>query len=139
MFYVLMILLILIGVMMTLTILMQNPKGGGLSSAFGGASVGSMLGVRHASDILAKTTWGLSIAFVVIIFMVNLFFLPSEGTRQSVIRGVESQQPVTPMQGAQQMQQQAQPAQQQPAQQQAQPAQQPAQQPAPQTPAQGGQ
>ncbi|MCB2205737.1 preprotein translocase subunit SecG [bacterium] len=110
MFTILMILIILIGIAMTGTILMQNPKGGGLSSAFGGASggVGSMLGVRHASDILAKTTWGLAIAFTVLIFAVNMFFLPNEGTQESIIQQSAAEAPITPMEKQQQMEQQAQ-------------------------------
>lgn len=111
MFTILMILILLIGIVMTATILMQNPKGGGLSSAFGGASggFGSMLGVRHASDILAKTTWGLAIAMTVLIFAVNMFFLPSEGTQESIIQRSASEQPISPMEKQQQMEQQAQP------------------------------
>jgi preprotein translocase subunit SecG len=111
MFTFLMLLILLIAVVIIVTILMQNPKGGGLSSAFGGASggFGSMLGVRHASDILAKTTWGLAIAFTVLIFVLNMFFLPDEGTKESIIQRGASEQPISPMEKEQQMQQQAQP------------------------------
>ncbi|MBE0645355.1 MAG: preprotein translocase subunit SecG [Bacteroidetes bacterium] len=110
MFTLLMLVIVVIGVVMTISILMQNPKGGGLSSAFGGASggVGSMLGVRHASDILAKTTWGLAIAFTVLIFAVNMFFLPTEGTQDSIIQRQASTEPISPMQKQEQMQQQMQ-------------------------------
>ncbi len=130
MFTFLIIVIVLIGTLMTITILMQNPKGGGLSSAFGGASggVGSMLGVRHASDILAKTTWGLAIAFTILIFAVNMFFLPTEATQDSVIQRSAADAPMTPMQKQEQMQQQAQPQQAPP---QGQPAQGQPQQPAP--------
>lgn len=109
MFTVLMLIIILISVMITVAILMQNPKGGGLSSAFGGASggMGSMLGVRHASDILAKTTWGLAITFTILIFAVNMFFLPSEGTQESIIQRSAGEAPMSPAQQQQQMQQQA--------------------------------
>lgn len=111
MFTFLLLLIVLIGAVMTVAILMQNPKGGGLSSAFGGAGggMGTMLGVRHASDILAKTTWGLAIAMVVLIFAVNMFFLPTEGTQESIIQRSASDAPMTPMQKQEQMQQQAQP------------------------------
>jgi len=109
MFTVLMILIILISIAITATVLMQNPKGGGLSSAFGGSSggLGTMLGVRHASDILAKTTWGLSIAFVVLIFAVNMFFLPTQGTQESIIQRQAGEAPISPMEKQQQMQDQA--------------------------------
>lgn len=116
MFTFLMLLIVLVGILMTIAILMQNPKGGGLSSAFGGASggVGSMLGVRHASDILAKTTWGLAIAMVVLIFALNMFFLPTEATQESIIQRQSADAPMSPMQKQEQMQQQAQPQQAQP-------------------------
>jgi preprotein translocase subunit SecG len=120
MYIFLMLLIILIGVVMTVGILMQNPKGGGLSSAFGGAGggMGSMLGVRHASNILVKTTWGLAIAMTVLIFLLNMFFLPVEGTQDSIIQRGSVDQPISPVEKSEQMQappQQAQPQQQAPA------------------------
>jgi preprotein translocase subunit SecG len=120
MYIFLMLLIILIGVVMTVGILMQNPKGGGLSSAFGGAGggMGSMLGVRHASNILVKTTWGLAIAMTVLIFLLNMFFLPVEGTEESIIQRGSFDQPISPVEKSEQMQaqpQQAQPQQQAPA------------------------
>ena len=110
-----MLIIILISILITVTILMQNPKGGGLSSAFGGASggMGSMLGVRHASDILAKTTWGLAITLTILIFAVNMFFLPSEGTQESIIQRNAAEAPLSPVEKQQQMQQQPAPDQQQ--------------------------
>ena len=108
MFTVLMIIIIILGLAMMAVILMQNPKGGGLSSAFGGSSgVGSMLGVRHASDILAKSTWWMAGIFVVLVILVNMFFLPTEATQESVIQRASQEAPISPMEGQQQMQQQA--------------------------------
>jgi preprotein translocase subunit SecG len=106
MYVFLMLLIILIGAVMTVAILMQNPKGGGLSSAFGGAGggFGSMLGVRHASDILAKTTWGLAIAMTILIFMLNMFFLPTQGTEESIIQRGNPNEPMSPVQKSEQMQ-----------------------------------
>jgi preprotein translocase subunit SecG len=125
MFVVLMILTIIVGALLTIVILMQSSKGQGLSGAFGGASggVGTMLGVRRASDVLAKATWVLAGVFVVLIFTINLFFLPTGKTEESIIQRSASEQPISPMQ-RQQMQQQS-PAQQR----------QPQQQPAGQQPA----
>jgi preprotein translocase subunit SecG len=140
MFWFLMTLIILIGAMMTVVILMQSSKGQGLSGAFGGAGgVGSMLGVRRAADVLSNATWILSGAFVVLIFAVNMFFLPSGGTQESIILKSMQEQPINgaqrpsaPPQGQQPAQQQQPTQQQQPAPQQAPPAgQQPAPAPAP--------
>lgn len=134
MFSFLMILTVLVGAMMTVVILMQSSKGQGLSGAFGGASggVGAMLGVRRASDVLAKATWILAGIFAFLIFAINMFFLPTAGTEESIIQRSATEQPLSPEQ--RQMQQ---PGQQQPAQQpspQQPPPQQPAQQPAGQAP-----
>ncbi|MDH7516172.1 MAG: preprotein translocase subunit SecG [Bacteroidota bacterium] len=95
MFTVLMILIILIGALMTVVILMQSSKGQGLSGAFGGAGgVGTMLGVRRAADVLAKATWVLATAFIFLIFLINLFFLPTEGTEESIINRQMQEQPL---------------------------------------------
>tara|TARA_B100000902_G_C27231445_1_gene875032 strand:- start:381 stop:665 length:285 start_codon:yes stop_codon:yes gene_type:complete len=42
--------------------MVQNPKGGGLSSAFGGGN--QIMGARKTSDFLEKTTWTLAIILV---------------------------------------------------------------------------
>ena len=104
MFMVLMILILLIGAVMTIAILMQSSKGQGLSGAFGGAGgVGSVLGVRRAGDVLSNATWILAASFIVLIFAVNLFFLPSQATQDSIIlQGMQDR----PMNAAQQPAQQ---------------------------------
>lgn len=49
--------MILVAVLLIIVILIQNPKGGGLSSEFGGGS-SQMFGVQKTGDILEKLTWG---------------------------------------------------------------------------------
>lgn len=56
------VLIILVCVFLVLVILIQNPKGGGLSSEFGSAN--QIGGVRKTADFLEKSTWGLAIALV---------------------------------------------------------------------------
>lgn len=46
----------------------QNPKGGGLSSAFGGAS-SAQFGVQRTNDFMEKSTWTLGITIVVLIVL----------------------------------------------------------------------
>jgi preprotein translocase subunit SecG len=103
-FTILIILILVTGVMMAMSILMQNPKGGGLSGAFGGAgsSFGTMLGVRHASDILSKATWWLAGLFVVLIFALNLFFLPTGEIQESAIQRAAEESPLSPLPQGQQ-------------------------------------
>lgn len=57
------ILIIIVSILMILIVLAQNPKGGGLSSTFGGA--GSFGGVVQTNKFLDKTTWTLAIALIV--------------------------------------------------------------------------
>lgn len=56
------ILIIAASILMVLVVLVQNPKGGGLSSTFGSAT--QFGGVRKTTDILEKATWGLAIVIL---------------------------------------------------------------------------
>jgi len=87
MYSFLVIIEIIIAVLLILVILMQNSKGGGLSSGFGGGNIGSVFGVRRASDFLSKSTTYLATSFIVIALVINLFFLPGKGkSQESVIQ-----------------------------------------------------
>ncbi|WP_114783419.1 preprotein translocase subunit SecG [Botryobacter ruber] len=57
--------IIFICVLLILVVLAQNPKGGGLSSQFGG-STSQLMGVKRTGDLLEKLTWGFAIALVVL-------------------------------------------------------------------------
>lgn len=58
------ILAVVVCLLLSLIILVQNPKGGGLASGFSGtASVG---GVQKTTDFLEKSTWYLVIALFVL-------------------------------------------------------------------------
>ena len=68
--YVLLIILIVIGsVLLTLLVLVQNSKGGGLAAGF--SSTNQIMGVRKTTDFLEKATWGL-VAFVVILSVASV-------------------------------------------------------------------
>ncbi|MFO7790102.1 MAG: preprotein translocase subunit SecG [Bacteroidota bacterium] len=64
MYVFLTILLMIVCVLLVLIVLVQNPKGGGLSSAFGQGN--QVMGVRKTTDFLEKATWGLAIAVLVL-------------------------------------------------------------------------
>jgi len=57
-------LIIITCILLVLIIMVQNPKGGGLSSAFGGGN--QIMGARKTSDFLEKTTWVLAIVLVIL-------------------------------------------------------------------------
>ncbi len=80
------VLLVMVCVFLTLIILVQKPKGGGLAGAFGGAtSSGSVLGAK-TGDFLTWTTVGFFVAFVVLsILLIKLGKPDSEAQIQARI------------------------------------------------------
>lgn len=60
------ILIALICLMLMLAVLIQNPKGGGLDSSFGGSGANQMFGAARSTDLIEKITWGLAIALFVL-------------------------------------------------------------------------
>ncbi len=54
-------------------VLIQNPKGGGLDSTFGGSkSANQMLGAAQTTDVIEKLTWGLAITLFVLCLLTSL-------------------------------------------------------------------
>lgn len=58
------VLIIIASILLTLIVLVQNSKGGGLASNFSGSN--QVMGVRKTTDFLEKATWTLAIALVVL-------------------------------------------------------------------------
>ncbi len=69
-FTVLTILVLIASVLITLIVLLQNGKGGGLASNF--VAGNQTFGVRQTADILEKITWGL-VAFIFVVSIVSTF------------------------------------------------------------------
>ncbi len=78
------ILIIVASILMILIVLAQNPKGGGLSSTFGGA--GSFGGVVQTNKFLDKTTWTLAIALIVFSITASLAITRPEEDPESKIQ-----------------------------------------------------
>ena len=72
------ILIALICVMLTAIILIQNPKGGGIDSTFGGSSANQMFGAAKSTDLVEKWTWYLAIALFALC-IVTTFFVTGGG------------------------------------------------------------
>ena len=79
MYTFLIIIEILVSIMLTIVILMQSSKGGGLAGSFAGGSMGTVFGVRRTADFLSKATGYLAFVFIALCLVINLFFLPSSG------------------------------------------------------------
>jgi preprotein translocase subunit SecG len=78
MFTLLISLIVLFSVLLIILILVQNPKGGGISGEFGSAGATQMFGVQKTGDLVEQLTWGFSIAILVLVLVTN--FAISNGT-----------------------------------------------------------
>ncbi|MEM1219883.1 MAG: preprotein translocase subunit SecG [Bacteroidota bacterium] len=60
------VLIALISVLLMGAVLIQNPKGGGVDSTFGGSAANQMFGAARSADFIEKITWYLAIALFVL-------------------------------------------------------------------------
>lgn len=65
------ILAVVVSVLLILIVLVQNSKGGGLSSTFGASNISSMVGNRRAAQDVEKFTWYLAAGLLVACFMTS--------------------------------------------------------------------
>lgn len=70
MYLVLSIIVVIVCVLLGLIVLIQNPKGGGLTSNFSGSS--QLMGVQKTGDFLEKGTWALAITLMVLALAINV-------------------------------------------------------------------
>ena len=71
MFNIILALILVLSFLLILIIMVQNPKGGGLSSSFGGDTQ-QIGGVKKTTDFLDKTTWILASLILVLILFSNI-------------------------------------------------------------------
>lgn len=67
-FTLLMVLIMIACVLLTIVVMAQNPKGGGLSSTFGGTS-SAQFGVQRTNDFMEKATWSLGAVIIILILI----------------------------------------------------------------------
>jgi preprotein translocase subunit SecG len=97
MFVFLTILLLIVCALLILIVLVQNPKGGGLSSSFGQGN--SVMGVRKTTDFLEKATWTLAIALLALSLLAG-FAIPDRAKDKKEPPATEQTQPMeTPAEG----------------------------------------
>jgi preprotein translocase subunit SecG len=95
MFTFLIVIIAIIGVLLTLVILLQSGRGGGLAGIAAGGATQQLLGARTAPDVLEKATWTLATIFIVLCILTN-FTIDREEAGQSVIQQGTEQVPVLP-------------------------------------------
>ena len=71
-FSIFLVLITIVCFLLIVVIMVQNPKGGGLSSAIGGSQM--LGGVQKTTDFLDKSTWTLSTVLIVLILLSSLSF-----------------------------------------------------------------
>ncbi len=87
------ILIVIASILLTIIVLIQNSKGGGLAANF--AAGNQTFGVRQTADFLEKATWTLAITIIVLCVLATAFV--STDRRQgssSVQQKIENTAPV---------------------------------------------
>ena len=79
MFTAISIFILLVCIILSLVVLVQDSKGGGLTAGLSSSS--QIMGVRKTTDMLEKLTWGFAIALFVLSFMGSIL-LPEKGESQ---------------------------------------------------------
>ncbi len=82
-FTIFLVLITIVCFLLIIVIMVQNPKGGGLSSSLGGST--QMGGVQKTTDFLDKSTWTLATLLIVLILLSSLSFPGMMGGTESKI------------------------------------------------------
>jgi preprotein translocase subunit SecG len=75
------VLIVLASVILSLIVLIQNPKGGGLAGNIAGFS-NQFMGVKQTTDVLEKGTW-IFAGIIGVLCLVSVFFISGRGSREN--------------------------------------------------------
>jgi len=84
MYTVIAILIVIASILLTIVVLVQNSKGGGLAANF--ASGNQAFGVRQTSDFLEKATWTLAVSILVLCVVATAFVSTGNTNKQNTIQ-----------------------------------------------------
>ncbi len=94
MYTVIAILIVIASIILTLVVLVQNSKGGGLAANF--AAGNQTFGVRQTADFLEKATWTLAIIIIVLCIAATAFVSTRVEENNSVLlERIENNAPVS--------------------------------------------
>lgn len=83
-------------ILLVLVVLVQNPKGGGISSAL--SSTSQVMGVKKTADFLEKATWTLAISLMALSLLSAMIDTPNKSVEaESEIKEQVENEPVQPM------------------------------------------
>ncbi len=77
--------------LLVIVIMVQNPKGGGLSTSFGGGGTQQLGGVKKTGDFLDKSTWTLATIMLALILLSNIPIMGGQATQSKAFDDVELQ------------------------------------------------
>lgn len=80
------ILIVAVCLLLVVVVMIQNPKGGGISSSFG--ALNQIGGVKQTSEGIERLTWGLALVLVVLC-------LASTPVARSSGKGAKGEKPIT--------------------------------------------
>ena len=87
------ILIVIAAILLTLLVLVQNSKGGGLAAGF--ASGNQVMGAPKTADFLEKATWTL-IAIIVFLSIVSVGFVKGKESKNDSKPSIQTTETVTP-------------------------------------------
>ncbi len=94
------ILIIIASIVLSLIVLVQNPKGGGLAGSMAGFS-NQFMGVKQTNDVLERGTW-IFAAIIGLLCIISSVFIPDSRptrippTTQQPVQNTAPSAPVTP-------------------------------------------
>jgi preprotein translocase subunit SecG len=91
-FSIFLVLITIVCFLLIIVIMVQNPKGGGLSSSIGGSQM--LGGVQKTTDFLDKSTWTLASVLILLIMLSSLSFTGTLSDADSKI--IDETQTATP-------------------------------------------
>lgn len=95
-FSIFLVLITIVCFLLIVVIMVQNPKGGGLSSTLGGST--QMGGVQKTTDFLDKSTWTLATVLIALILLSSLSFTGTlSDTDSKIIDNTQTAAPVAPV------------------------------------------
>lgn len=92
------ILTLITSFLLIIVVLIQNSKGGGLSSQFSASN--QVMGVKKTSEVIEKMTWGLAIALLLFSTLLTFTYKSDSGTQakdtelREKIEGVATPKPL---------------------------------------------
>jgi preprotein translocase subunit SecG len=94
------ILILLASVILGFIILVQNPKGGGLSGSIAGFN-NQFMGVKQTNDVLEKGTWIFSILIALLCIFSTFFMTSSSNSNDNgILNKINTSQGATPTRSA---------------------------------------